>query len=142
MRVEPIQLLTQKSGGSQVMKGGKEVLWLLCQDCKKNLVDGKCAITTLRGSWSGPLACSRGVGGGRNVADAAIRAQVQDCLLCPIFAHRGKHYSGFLSSVRSALAEQLCIYTVGVTGPCGGRPWAMSSNWRECRNALRWASHS
>lgn len=62
VRVEPIQLLTQKSGGSQVMKGGKEVLWLLCQDCKKNLVDGKCVIITLQGELEWATGLFRGCG--------------------------------------------------------------------------------
>lgn len=37
-RVDPLQLLAQKEWGSQVEKGRKEVLWLLYQGCKRNLV--------------------------------------------------------------------------------------------------------
>lgn len=44
------------------MKGGKEVLWLLCQDCKKNLVDGKCVIITLQGELEWATGLFRGCG--------------------------------------------------------------------------------
>lgn len=51
------------------------------------------------------------------------------------------HYSGSLFCPRSAPTKQLSIFIHGVTDKrawaLGGHPWAMSNNWRECRNALR-----